>query len=321
MNDKFYLKLIYNDQITIEFYIKILNLEQDQVEMSKGSPKSPKINVGSIVHQKNTLEQKVKMLEQEKKDLEKYYQDKLAQTHDYFSKLLLEHEIKCSQKIKNIQKYNYLVQNNVFIQYPILKDMLDYVELHEASSKYSIFCTLAYLLNSKLYSFLQHFIPIIPERTCRDMLKDPRDKMKSDICSINNFLNIVKSQLNNPIPLTLGGDAASIKPFGEKCLTSMYTYMILALSKSYHVFPIHICPTTNGTSSQDIVDKYKFISAELKKLGNVVKFISTDGDKSFNSTHENFFVKVKKVLSKNTSFEEKFPYLTLYIYVRMGGAT
>ena len=72
MNDKFYLKLIYNDQITIEFYIKILNLEQDQVEMSKGSPKSPKINVGSIVHQKNTLEQKVKMLEQEKKDLEKY---------------------------------------------------------------------------------------------------------------------------------------------------------------------------------------------------------------------------------------------------------
>lgn len=51
--------------------------------------------------------------------------------------------------------------------------------------------------------------------------------------------------------------------------------------------------------------KFKDISKQLVSLGHMVKFIATDGDKTFNVQHENWFLKVEKVFSMDCPFNEK----------------
>lgn len=165
------------------------------------------------------------------------------------------------------------------------------------------FCFMIYIIHNKTYQILNGFIPLIPDYSYREMLSPERNLLKESITDINFIDNIITDAITYT-PITLSGDAASIKPFGDQSLSSMYTYIASPLSKECKSNTLHVCPCKSGTSSNEIVDKFSLISQKLERKGYEVKFWATDGDKAFDSIHRDWFQKVNEIFSLEITFSE-----------------
>lgn len=64
---------------------------------------------------------------------------------------------------------------------------------------------------------------------------------------------------------------------------------MLPLAKSIPPHKIHIIRTSNGTLSPSVVNIFGIVANCLSNLNIKVKFISADGDASFDEKYENFY--------------------------------
>ena len=76
--------------------------------------------------------------------------------------------------------------------------------------------------------------------------------------------------------------------FGSLILV-VYTYEVLPLNGDAPPSVINMMKTINGPSTSDVVDRFFQIADYLTKHNFIVKFISTDGDVSFDQLHRDFF--------------------------------
>lgn len=109
---------------------------------------------------------------------------------------------------------------------------------------------------------MRDFIPLIPERTITSINSPEKSDIQNNLINIENIPKALSNFYGNiekddKIHLTLGGDAASIKLIPETGMSASYTYMALPLDKNLKSFPIYICPTKNGASSKEILEKIR----------------------------------------------------------------
>ena len=131
---------------------------------------------------------------------------------------------------------------------------------NEPTEDFVNICNLIYITNQRTFRILRDFLQLIPESTLREINSPRKNYLKDCLISIQK-IPIILSQyypsasIENKVHLTLGGDAASIKTIQELGLSAIYNYMALPLKKNLKPCSIHICPTRNGTSPAEIVEK------------------------------------------------------------------
>ena len=196
-------------------------------------------------------------------------------------------ETKFKKEISEIKDNSYLIPKKALEENKYLHFLISYFMGNTPSNEFVNFCNLIYLSNQRTFSIIRNFLPLIPERTLRTINSPEKFYLKSSLTDIQHIPDLISqfhpdASENSPVHMTIGGDAASIKTILESGLSSMYTFMALPLEKSRKTNSIYICPTINGTSSEEIVEKCHTIIYLIEKDNKfVVDFVSTDGDGGF----------------------------------------
>ena len=122
-----------------------------------------------------------------------------------------------------------------------------------------------FLLNQNAYAKLCDFIPLISNRILFDSYVNARNEKRNQLLfqkeipfSLENYY--LTDETDDPIHITLGGDAASIKIIPESGNSAIYVHMALPLRKELKPIPLNITPTTNGSTNQKIVGLSKYIT-------------------------------------------------------------
>lgn len=305
---------IYRLFVNFFIYIKMSTKKAIPANFLKKSKDPRKENAlkASMTHEINSLRRKQASLEEEIKQMKENYELEMEKLKENCISIIKQCQETFKKSIDSIHNNNFLIPINITNQYPILRQCLEYAANKTSPSPdFLNFCFMIYLVHNKTYQILTDFLPFIPESSCRKKLSSERNLLKASITDINLMDNMFPDAVQYT-PLTLSGDAASIKPFGDKNLTSMYTYLACPLSKEYRSNSAHVCPCSSGTSSSEIVDKFTVISQKFERKGYEVKFWATDGDKAFDTIHKEWFKKVHEVFSMNISFGEKITLLKDY---------
>ena len=249
------------------------------------------------------------------------YEQKINQLKLDFWEIIKKKDDENQQKILEIENDYIYFPKNTFNDYPIVNDMIKYSLGGTPSDDFLHFCQFFFLLNQNAYAKLCDFIPLIPNRTLFDSFVNARNKKRNQLLfpneipfSLENYYMTDKT--DDPIHITLGGDAASIKIIPESGNSAIYVHMALPLRKDLKPIPLNITPTTNGSSNQKIVGLSKYITNIIEKNGRfVIDFIATDGDKGFDSAHRNFFSFIEPILNSNETFIKKIEKMLGYIHI------
>ena len=100
-----------------------------------------------------------------------------------------------------------------------------------------------HIMHNSTYKVLNDFLQMVPDSTCRQLLSPSRNLIKGCLLNIQGIHRILSKSFSSHVSITLAGDAASIKPYGEKGLNSVYTYMALSLFNHIKPTVVHIYPT------------------------------------------------------------------------------
>ncbi|KAK8895862.1 hypothetical protein M9Y10_013748 [Tritrichomonas musculus] len=179
----------------------------------------------------------------------------------------------------------------------------------QSTEEYYKFCSIILMLSKKTYQKLLSFLPLLSMSSVYAYLQAPKiylNKLIQNSVYIQillskvyeKFIKFESGKAVAPIYINLGGDEASLKSSSK----AIYVFEILPLFKHFPPCVVNTMPTTNGSSPQSVVDRFKELTNLLKDLNFIVKFCSTDGDISFDFKHRNFFTeKVEPLI--NESFE------------------
>ena len=162
------------------------------------------------------------------------------------------------------------------------------------------FCSLMRILNSKSYDYLYEMLPLYSVTSCKYFVRPLKQSLIEMIQNPENIINILEMfyeniiefdshKATNHIYITLGGDAASLKPSFISSTSAVYTYEVLPLNGDAPPSVINMMKTQNGPSTSDVVDRFFQIADYLTNHNIIVKFISTYGDVSFDQLHRDFF--------------------------------
>lgn len=128
---------------------------------------------------------------------------------------------------------------------------------------------------------------------------------------IDDFIN--KNETNQEIHVTLAIDAASfketrgetiLKKFLELKYNNLFEFFIQPININVKHFPIHISLKENGSASKETIARIKQILKILKEKNIHVDFVATDGDRQYNSLHEDFFELILNLHKSNISFTQ-----------------
>lgn len=197
---------------------------------------------------------------------------------------------------------------------PFLQYMCDYYFKKQIHPQFRNFCQLIYFIHQRSYKIIRKFLPILPGSMIRSETQLVRKMLKNNLLDINQIptmLNDLYGDVEN-MHVTIGGDAASIKPVSEKGNSAVYTFMILPIKKIYKTFPLHMTITQNGASNKEIVNKFFKICDIVERCKVSVDFVATDGDEAFDFIHYDFFLKVNEIMQKDIPFIEKINLIKRY---------
>ena len=205
---------------------------------------------------------------------------------------------------------SFHLNDDAFNKYPLLCALLNKVN-NKGSEFYLKFCTIINTISSSAYTRLHKMLPFYSPTRIKEFTHSFRSQLTDMIQNrecIHSLLRIVYDKQIEfteqdlpcyPILITLCGDGASVKPAFESSKNAVYTFEVLPLNGMLPTCVIHMCPASNGSSSNDIVKTFDILSGYLTKLNYVVKFRATDGDVSFDKKHREYFAKFKDLLGGN----------------------
>lgn len=226
----------------------------------------------------------------------------------------LKCEIKeCQQKeqflIEHIQKINdqkssqsdgVLIPNFVFEKYPIILMMINKALGKTCENDYYKFCSIIEMLSSKTYRKLLTFLPLLSRSSCSTFVRPLKSEYINMLQAFDDLPRVVSKIYNKLIMFdtnkkiekniytTLGGDAASMN--NDSNAPAIYAIKLLPFMKDIQPSVVHLMKTRPGSSPAYVVDRIFQIADCINKTSNaVVKFISTDGDVSFDKFHKDFF--------------------------------
>ena len=200
---------------------------------------------------------------------------------------------------------NFVVNKEIVkSNYPVLEALLQrYVNnAKELDILYSV-GTCAKILGNASYSWMAKQLPLYDESTIRKH-NDPKVKfIEKGLLDVNNIQNIINDFYKDKKPslITLGGDAASIKPTGESSKNNIYAFELLPLEGNLKPCVIHLETVGSGTSTKEVHEIFEKIISKLKELNIATKFKATDGDVSFDKMHDDWF---GEHIAKYKSFED-----------------
>lgn len=303
-----HINYIRNDQFFFRGPVVYFNSKNDTLEIARNEKKSISDSVNINLKMENTrllkLVKELKSIisiEKDEKELALKREESLVEVLNQLANK------------QQIDDKGLFVPNEVFDQYPIIGLMLKKILFKASDVNYSKFCALIQMMSTKTYRKLRDYLPLLSETSTYDFVRPFKSsliQMIEDINAIPTLIqNLYKSniQFNNeqkastPIFATLGGDAASLKHSSES--VALYAFQLLPLLKCIPPNVINIMKTRNGASPPEVVQQMHKIAKILNDMNILIKFISTDGDVSFDSFHRNFFE--QKVQSNlQLSFDE-----------------
>ena len=74
-----------------------------------------------------------------------------------------------------------------------------------------------------------------------------------------------------------------------KIYNNLFVFFIQPININMKPFPIHISLKENGSASKETIARIKQILKILKEKNIHVDFVATDGDRQYDSLHEDFF--------------------------------
>ena len=210
---------------------------------------------------------------------------------------------------KKIDDKGVFVSNDVLQKYPILASMIQKAMYKTSDEKFYKFCSLIQMMNSKTYNKLKDFLPLISFSTCYEFTLPLKSSLIKMIENLNDIPQLIRqmykgiiafndnNKVDKPIYANLAGDAASLKYSSDS--PAFYAIQLLPFIKSIPPNVIHLMKTKNGASPPEVVNRIFEASKILNKMNILIKFISTDGDVSFDKFHRDFFeLNVKALLNK-----------------------
>lgn len=172
-------------------------------------------------------------------------------------------------------------------------------------------CTIAYIYGAKSYNFFRNFLPLPHETVIREWFSPSINSFLEkifDISMINDILEnfISNEDLSKGFNATIAVDAAKFKEINGQKLISLFpeylkhinpeslyndifVYYLQPIDISIKPFPIHIQLTENGNATSDTLKTLFIIEEILSQKGIVTRYIATDGDRQYDSMHDEFF--------------------------------
>ena len=163
-------------------------------------------------------------------------------------------------------------------------------------------------LGSKTYEYLRWFVPLPCKQT---LLSHFRDSMSTwsrclldtkdlpDVCRL--FRKRHSLAEDEPVQVCLGIDAMSMEPVavGDLVCNHVFLFELLPLSGRMKPMSIHLMPWSSGNANSDVLKRIEDLVAELNVLKFPVQFIATDGDRGYDSWHQQMHLKWQTLYYKH----------------------
>ena len=272
-------------------------------------------------HQISQLNHKNEELNYQIAKIEENYKERISKMQNDLIYIVNQKENECKKKISDIYENSFQIPKDILDKNKYLYYLILYTMGNAPSNDFVNFCNLIYLNNPRTFKIFRNFLMLMPERTLRSINSPEKNYLKFCLTELEGIQQILfqfypDACIEKPVHLTLGGDAASIKTILESGLSSFYNFMALPLEKKRKTASIHVCPTNNGTSSKEIVEKCEIIINLIESEKKfVIDFVATDGDGAFDYRHVNFFNIIEPILNENLSFEEKLMKIKDFIHI------
>ena len=234
----------------------------------------------------------------------------------------LKHEVeKLKKQIDNFdaEKKEQLSQDRCFIKvnieemktkYPLLYLMVQrFVNNGKGSDELKKYSAILQMLSSSCCNFISSKSNIYSERTIEAYNKEEKEKLSSLLTTdlsdsskdhtevLREILTnaygekFIDSLKENPMNVTLGGDAAHILE-NDKSAANVYVFQIIPLDFNIEPTVANLTFVPSGSSPDKIPRIYTNIAKALANLNIFAKFKATDGDTKFDSIHSIFYDEV-----------------------------
>ncbi|KAK8858330.1 hypothetical protein M9Y10_039614 [Tritrichomonas musculus] len=193
------------------------------------------------------------------------------------------------------------------------------------SDLYIAISSIAYIFGSKSYAFIRKYFPLPHETLIRKNISpvvssNVKKLINIDQCSsiIDDFIQ--QNSDNKDIHVTLAIDAASFKETRgstirqkffdldyispDKIYSNIFVFFIQPININMKPFPLYITLKENGNASKETLLCIKKVIQILKEKNIKVDFIATDGDRQYDSLHENFFDIIFNLHKANMTFTQ-----------------
>ena len=265
---------------------KMLDLNHDEITTLQENLNSSRITVNELTQNQIKLMNKIN-------ELKKQIILNKSKTEDLENKKVALHVD------------NFVVNKQILEKsYPLLHAMMQrYCDnKKELDILYSA-GTCGKILGSACYQWLAQQLPFYDVSTIRRYIAPKVELMQESLQNIHKIKEIIQNFYHDNIPsiITLGGDAASIKPIDGNTQNSIYAFEILPLDGKLKPCVVHLEVVGTGSSPKTIKELFDSISIELNNLDITTKFRATDGDVSFDKIHDEWY---REHIEKFGTFEE-----------------
>ena len=177
------------------------------------------------------------------------------------------------------------------------------------STQLKLFSSVLLLLGSKAFRYVKNALPIYGETTCYSIITPGKQmytkyikELKYIHFMLDRFYGKLLDDPKHPLYVTIAGDAAQLTSLQEN--NNIYAYVLMPLDHTLPILTLHVEFTKGGSSPKRIVEYYDTLINILKTRNIIVKCKATDGDKSFDPMHNDFFNEHIYRFWESKSFDE-----------------
>ena len=165
-------------------------------------------------------------------------------------------------------------------------------------------------LGSKAYDYLRWFVPLPCKQTLLSHFRNSMSTWSGSRCLLDTkdlpsvcrlFRKRHSLAEDEPVEVCLGIDAMSMEPVtvGDLVCNHVFLFELLPLSGQMKPMSIHLMPWSSGNANSDVLKRIEELVAALGVLKFPVRFIATDGDRGYDSRHNQMHLKWQNVYYKH----------------------